>query len=173
MSSLVQANKPKRTVRYHIVCIQTPEIQLNSIKKVTKMYLSRIFFLVAVTLLIQFTYSVPIEPEDDDVHDEIEWQAVWEPVCGSNGKTYANSNYLKDERMKRNPNLRVKHEGVCEEANKILCLGVWEPVCGSDGKTYSNDCHLYVEFLRTKNPKLKVLHQGECIGNTGVHFTIN
>ena len=96
------------------------------------------------------------------MHDEIEWEAVWKPVCGSDRRTYANERYLLVEQRERNSNLRVKRQGVCEEANEIMCAAEWEPVCGTDNRTYSNDCALYVAFLRTKNPTLRVKHQGEC-----------
>ena len=129
------------------------------------MYSSKILFLVAVTLAIQFTYSVPIEPEDADVVDESECDAVWEPVCASDRKTYANECYLMVEQRKRNPNLRVEFQGVCLDASEIVCAAVWKPVCGTDGKTYSNSCYLYVEFLETENPTLRVKHQGECANN--------
>lgn len=129
------------------------------------MYSSKILFLVAVTLVIQFIYSVPIEPKDDYVADEIECDGTeWEPVCASDGKTYGNECYFSVEQRKRNPNLRVERHEMCEEFNEIQCYAVWEPVCGTDGKTYSNDCYLYTEFVRTKNPSLRIEYEGECDG---------
>merc|ERR1719391_563155 len=89
---------------------------------------------------------------------------LWEPVCGSDGKTYGNECELKEEARLNQPNLTIAHEGECrrkEPPVRVQCIDLWEPVCGSDGKTYGNECELKEE-ARLNQPNLTIAHEGEC-----------
>ena len=43
---------------------------------------------------------------------------VYQPVCGSNGKTYGNKCKLGVDQCKVDKNLRVIHEGECKKPSK-------------------------------------------------------
>jgi hypothetical protein len=53
------------------------------------------------------------------------------PVCGANGKTYANACLLASAEVEQ------ANEGVCDAAQ---CSREYAPVCGTDGETYTNVC---------------------------------
>ncbi len=107
---------------------------------------------------------------------------IWEPVCGADGKTYANRCYA------RLAHVEVAHEGECgrtcggftgqkcpkpqfceHEAGTCnvpdnigvctdiprSCPRVYDPVCGCDGVTYSNDCV-------SRQARVSIAHRGEC-----------
>ncbi len=112
---------------------------------------------------------------------------LWDPVCGCDGRTYAND----CERIRAG--VQLDHVGECESPNVCggfagtpcdegqfcdlppglcggadlqgecvpipdLCPDLWDPVCGCDGRTYANDC----ERIRAGVQKD---HDGSCDGD--------
>jgi hypothetical protein len=93
--------------------------------------------------------------------------AIYDPVCGSDGKTYDNDCLFT---RCRTPdfNVTIAYKGPCKAAvpakpastPACACPKIYAPVCGSDGKTYDNDCL----FTRCRTPEFKVTiaYQGPC-----------
>lgn len=55
----------------------------------------------------------------------------YNPVCGIDGKTYANACAAKCENIEYTPGECKKH---------CACTREFVPVCGSDGRSYPNEC---------------------------------
>uniref|UniRef100_T1IXA6 Large ribosomal subunit protein mL46 n=1 Tax=Strigamia maritima TaxID=126957 RepID=T1IXA6_STRMM len=90
--------------------------------------------------------------------------SIWNPLCGSDGKTYANDCEMKIARCK-NPNLTENHAGSCEfqchPFMKWMCTDEYDPQCGSDGTTYPNHCMLCAAMYNGSD-NLKVINRGPC-----------
>lgn len=92
---------------------------------------------------------------------------VYDPVCGSDGKTYANECELNCEK-RYNTDLTVVKSGSCdevivmdvEEREPCNCPLNYDPVCGSDGVTYPNECLFDCEQRYVIN--LTLIKEGEC-----------
>ncbi|OWZ18692.1 Kazal-type serine protease inhibitor [Phytophthora megakarya] len=112
-------------------------------------------------------------------------ERVYDPICGSDGVTYANSCLLEYAEC-RNPNVKPFGAGKCpphmqaaRNANNPAstinsgescipgpCPYTYAPVCGSDGQTHDNLC-LFAN-ARCQHPQhaLTIVHDGECDADT-------
>jgi len=87
----------------------------------------------------------------------------YSPVCGSDGKTYANGCNLDCENCQQTRGVTVASQGECpkEKVCPCRCTREWAPVCGTDGKTYATKC--VMECRRCKQgTDVTVASQGEC-----------
>ncbi|CAG7734118.1 unnamed protein product, partial [Allacma fusca] len=109
------------------------------------------------------------------------------PVCGSDGKTYANECVMRTEACRTQRDLRIIYRGKCSSGvnpcesrtcrgyescaiNRfgiaqctcaMKCDPVVQPVCGSDGKTYDNYCELtYASCREARN--IVMDYRGTC-----------
>ena len=111
----------------------------------------------------------------------------FQPVCGSDGRSYSSQCHLQQEACQTERNLRILHKGLCESAlhpcskagcepdeecqvdetgmPQCLCPGpcppVHRPVCGSDQRTYSSTCELQRESCLQKR-NVTHIYDGVC-----------
>ncbi|XP_062571492.1 serine protease inhibitor dipetalogastin-like [Saccostrea cucullata] len=74
----------------------------------------------------------------------------YDPVCGTDGKTYSNPSC-----MRCTPNVRIACRGRCP-CSPCICTAQYDPVCGTDGITHSN-----ISCMRC-SPGVRVACKGEC-----------
>lgn len=97
---------------------------------------------------------------------------MYEPVCGSNGKTYLNkcslniANCILDE---DDTKITMVSEGVCKNTCIDACPAANYEVCGTDGRTYPSPCALAQAACRLKSAgvgkELKMEHTGYCMSS--------
>lgn len=106
---------------------------------------------------------------------------VFEPICGSDGITYANSCLLEYAAC-RNPAVQPFGAGKCPphmqaartsipNSNGPPCIPgpcpyMYAPVCGSDGQTHDNLCLFANARCLHPQHSLTVIHDGECDADT-------
>ncbi|XP_017768804.1 PREDICTED: serine protease inhibitor dipetalogastin-like [Nicrophorus vespilloides] len=84
------------------------------------------------------------------------------PVCGSDGKSYASKCVLNCA-SRKSDGLTLAYESVCtDNVDSVICIcpNVFAPVCGSDGKNYLNACQLKCNVL--EHPDLTAVSRGKC-----------
>ncbi|XP_017773506.1 PREDICTED: four-domain proteases inhibitor-like [Nicrophorus vespilloides] len=106
---------------------------------------------LAVTLAIVLSVSVQLGRGQTGA-----CPALWAPVCGSDGVTYANTCVYEH---KAKSDVRIIHYGTCEKGYPI-CTDVYHPICGSDGKTYTNSC--FYQYATLFDSTLTFVKVGEC-----------
>ncbi|XP_042227178.1 four-domain proteases inhibitor-like [Homarus americanus] len=88
---------------------------------------------------------------------------IYQPVCGTDHKTYSNKCYLQLATCRSNGRIKFLHDGICEKRNcPDVCIQVFDPVCGTDGVTYGNACQLGIVACKNPSLGLRIAHEGEC-----------
>ncbi|MPC59809.1 Agrin [Portunus trituberculatus] len=85
---------------------------------------------------------------------------VYDPVCGSNSKTYDNLCKLNNAHRCESRCITLRAQGPCAHTCGNPCPFSNEGVCGTDGNTYPNQCML--EEAACHNSCLAARHKGPC-----------
>lgn len=108
---------------------------------------------------------------------------IFEPVCGSNGKTFTNVCFFNCAAVGE-ASLRVVSNGICRTVEQInvgsrlntnnnrrqqsqshvdcTCPEIYNPICGSNEQTYPNVCAITCEKRKQPSVRLRIMHRGEC-----------
>ncbi|KAI3389291.1 hypothetical protein SNEBB_000027 [Seison nebaliae] len=87
--------------------------------------------------------------------------AIYNPICGSDDITYANTCAFERTRCD-NWRLTIKHKGQCQKKENCrqACNKMLDRKCGSNGVNYANGCLLEVAIC--EDPSIYLAHNGPC-----------